>query len=522
MTERRGGQPSVADLTIPTKRTLPDEPNGTRAMSQVMEIRTVVRNIYACFFITGAVSLVYQVLWLRKLLLVFGSTVHAVSTVLTVFFGGLALGSWWFGRAIDRRQGAGLRWYAALEAGVGLYALMTPWLFDAIQHVYIPLYRASGFSPAVLVGASFVCAAIILLVPTTLMGGTFPVLSRFLILTSQERGVKFAGLYGINTAGAMIGTLLVYFAGLPVLGLFRTLVSAAVLNLGVAALCLVFDRHLESLEFRAPASDSPDQERGQDGPSGHVRWLFLAFGLSGFSAMVYEVAWTRVLSLVLGSSIYAFCIMLATFLGGIALGSGLSRRVLRRQPASLGQFIRIEVFLGLYAICSILLFNQLPQWFVTLWPLTGNSFSGLLALQGILSVIAMIFPTVLMGLLFPLVSDLVTVQFAQLGRRLGSAYAINTLGGIAGSFLSGFVLIPSLGLPWAIVVAGVVNLSAGGLLYVRFGKAASAMRLAVTAAGLLGAVVFSQTLIIPTWQRQVFAAGAVSYTHLTLPTKRIV
>jgi spermidine synthase len=139
------------------------------------ETAAVLRNISICYFLSGALGLVYQILWLRKLLLVFGSTVHAVSAVLTVFFGGLALGSWWFGRVIDRREGAGLRWYAALEAGIGLYAFATPWLFDAIAHLYLPLYRASGFSTPVLVAASFACSALILLVPATLLGGTFPV-----------------------------------------------------------------------------------------------------------------------------------------------------------------------------------------------------------------------------------------------------------------------------------------------------------------------------------------------------------
>ena len=178
----------------------------------------ILRNVTVCFFLSGALGLIYEILWLRRLLLVFGSTVHAVSTVLTIFFGGLALGSWWFGRLIDRRPSAGLRWYAALEIGVGGFAFVSLPLFDAIQHLYIPIYQASGFSQAALVLASGLCSAMVLLVPTTLLGGTFPVLSRFLIRTPAARGVTIANLYGINTAGAMAGVLLVYFLGLPMLG----------------------------------------------------------------------------------------------------------------------------------------------------------------------------------------------------------------------------------------------------------------------------------------------------------------
>ncbi len=475
------------------------------------EVRALLRNISVCYFLSGGLGLIYQILWLRKLLLIFGSTVHAVSTILTVFFGGLALGSWLFGRLIDRHEGAGLRWYALLEALVGLYALITLPLFDGMQHVYIPLYRASGFSPAALVGWSFVCSVVVLLIPTTLLGGTFPVLSRFLIHSAEERGVRIASLYGINTAGAMTGTLLVYSFGLPVLGLFRTLLCAAVLNLGIGALCLAFDRHLEQLGFGAvkkvptpsPTAASQPEER-----PGALRWLLLAFALSGFSAMVYEVAWTRALSLVLGSSIYAFCVMLATFLAGMAAGSFAARQGLRARAATTGQVILIEVLLGVYGLLSIPLFSTLPDWFVTLWPVTRQSFNGLVWLQVTLSACVMALPTFFMGLLFPIVSDLVTRRLAQLGQRLGAAYAINTLGGIVGSFLSGFVLIPAFGLPWAIAAAAVVNLAAAAVVYGRFGRWRAVLpRVAVSGALLAAACVVSGMVVVPSWQRKVFSAG---------------
>ncbi|MBI4341734.1 MAG: fused MFS/spermidine synthase [Candidatus Omnitrophica bacterium] len=472
------------------------------------ELRALLRNVFVCYFLSGALGLVYQILWLRKLLLVFGSTVHAVSTVLTVFFGGLALGSWLFGRLIDRREGSGLRWYAALEAGVGLYAFLTLPLFDLVQHLYIPVYRASGFSQTVLVAASFVCSALILIIPTTLLGGTFPVLSRFLIRSSEGRAVKIATLYGINTAGAMLGTLFVYFAGLPVLGLQRTLVCAGVLNLGVGGLCFLMDRHLESLGFHETSTPAPQTETEADPPPSLLRWLGVAFACSGFSAMVYEVAWTRALSLVLGSSIYAFCIMLATFLGGMALGSFAIRRDLRAGASTFGQFVRYEWVLGVYGLCSVILFSELPEWFVRLWPLLGRSFAGLSWLQFTVSAAAMLLPTIVMGMLFPVVSDLVTVRLSQLGRRLGTVYAVNTLGGIVGSFLAGFVLIPRWGLPWAIASAAGVNIAAGLLIDVLTSRRMTpVMRLVESGAVLVLVFVVSSLVIVPTWRQQVFAAG---------------
>ncbi len=490
------------------------------------EQSALLRNIYVCYFLSGALGLVYQILWLRKLLLTFGSTVHAVSTILTVFFGGLALGSWYFGRRIDRREDAGLRWYAALEIGVGLYAFMTLPLFDAIRHIYIPLYRASDFSPVALVGWSFVCSCAILGFPTFLLGGTFPVLSRFLIRSREGRGVTIATLYGINTAGAMIGTLVVYYVGLPVLGLWRTLVCAGVLNLGIGMLCLAFDRHLASLGFQGQRrEESPDpMVVGSDRPDesgGLVRWVLGAFALSGFSAMVYEVAWTRTLSLVLGSSIYAFCLMLATFLGGMALGSLVARRTLRARPAHIGQFIFIELVLGFYGVCSILLFSELPQWFVQLWPMTGGSFAMVAWLQVGLSAAVMLLPTFVLGWLFPIVSDFVTQRITRLGEQIGRAYALNTVGGILGSFLSGFVLIPLCGLPWAIMIAALVNLIAAGIVSARLGEAKTRVpRLAGAIAGVIAVGLVGKFIIIPVWQQQAFAAGVYlnpeAYEHASV------
>lgn len=478
------------------------------------------RELSVFFFVSGALGLIYQILWLRKLLLVFGSTVHAVSTVLTVFFGGLALGSWLFGRRIDRSPESGLRFYAFLEAGIGLFAFITLPLFDWMERLYIPIYQASLFSSTVLVGASFIGSVLILLIPATFMGGTFPVLSRFLITTSKERGIKIAHLYGLNTAGAMVGTLLVYHFGLQYLGLFRTLLCAGVSSLGIGLLCFLLDQRLRTqgvAQSAEPQSESesehiiPSSLKTSQSSVGHereLRWLLIAFGCSGFSAMVYEVTWTRALSLVLGSSIYAFCMMLSTFLGGIALGSLLIHPYLRRRRSTISHVIGMEIILGIYGLCSIVLFSRLPEWFVRLWPVTGGTFDGLLWLQGILSVLVMLLPTLIMGALFPIVSELLTQRISLLGRHLGSSYAVNTLGGIVGSFLSGFVLIPCVGLAATIMTAALVNLIAGFILYLSFAQVKFLGRRMALAGSILSiSVVVGVTLLLPSWKQQLFAAG---------------
>ncbi len=484
----------------------------SNAATATVESRTVVRNIHICYFVSGALGLAYQVLWLRKLLLVFGSTVHAVSTVLTVFFAGLALGSWLFGKLIDRRPQEGLKWYAWIEVAIGAYAFLTPFLFHAIQQIYVPIYRGSGMSPSVLVGASFVCSMLILLVPTILMGGSFPVLSRYLIHAEGERGSSVAHLYGINTLGAMAGTLTVYFFGLPMLGLARTLVCAGTLNLGIGALCLVFDRHLESLGFgehrlekTTPSARAKEKEK--ETAEGLV-WIFWAFALSGFASIAYEVTWTRALSLVLGSSIYAFCVILATFLGGMALGSLYARGWLKDKPATIEQVISIELGLGICGLLSLVVFHVLPDAFVSFWNAFGHDFRSLITIQFALCAIAMSIPTLLLGFLFPVVTDLLTRRFSAFGQRLGTAYAVNTLGGILGSFLSGFFLIPLFGLPWAIVTAAFVNIGAALLLYLKFYPGDFARRAALSATCALGSIVLGTLLVRHVWPTQTLSAGA--------------
>ncbi len=478
-------------------------------MTSQRSVPLLIRGVYGLVFLSGALGLVYEVLWLRKLLLVFGSTVHATSTVLTVFFGGLALGSWVFGRLIDRRNTAGLLWYAGCEVGIGLYAFATPWLFQAIEQVYIPLYRASNFSPAVLVGASFVCTAAILLIPTALMGGTFPLVSRFLIRTVQERGFTIASLYGINTAGAMAGTLFVYYIGLQRLGWSVTLQCAGLLNLVVGLAARALDRNLHLVGFVPSPGKSAKPPPGRPGRlEPDVLVVLVAFGLSGFAAMAYEVCWTRSLSLVLGSSVYAFCLMLATFLGGIALGSFAARLSLRAKRARPDDIVVLELALAVYGLFSIPLFGWLPEWFVTLWPLFGGSFAGLSGLHVLLSMAVMALPTFFMGLLFPIVSDLVTGQLAQLGRRLGLAYAVNTLGGILGSFLCGFWLIPQLGIAWTLVIAALINLASALAVYLRFSAAPMVRRIALAGASAAVYLGLGWTVFVPSWQRQVLAAGA--------------
>jgi len=273
--------------------------------------------VFGLFFVSGAAGLVYQVVWLRQLTLIFGATAYASSAVLSTFMGGLALGSYWGGRRADRWKDPPLRTYGKLELGITLYAAAIPWLLDRVTPLLELAWKLGAERHFVLLASiKFVAIAILILPATTLMGATLPVLSRVAAQTARSVGAGVGSLYAINTFGAVAGTVVAAFVALPALGMRRTLIANLALNaiVGVVA-WTVAHRTGESLPAapEEPADARPIESRHPT--------LLLVFAASGFAAMVLEVAWTRSLALVLGSSVYAYASMLTAFLLGLASGA---------------------------------------------------------------------------------------------------------------------------------------------------------------------------------------------------------
>ncbi len=218
---------------------------GSRAMGLG---RTLTISVSLCFFFSGAAGLIYEIVWMRMLGLVFGHTVFAVITVLAGFMAGLALGAFLFGSMIDRR-GRPLRVYGLLEAGIGLYALSTPALLALAQRIYLALYHSFGLSFFSFTLAQFALVFMILLVPTTLMGASLPVLAKLLVDRVEGLGRRVGDLYALNTFGAVLGSAAAGFVLLPAIGVRATTVLAAALNLAIGAWAVAADRWLrEPLE----------------------------------------------------------------------------------------------------------------------------------------------------------------------------------------------------------------------------------------------------------------------------------
>ena len=473
-----------------------------------------------CFFFSGIAGLIYEVVWTRMLTQIFGNTTYAIATVLSAFMAGLAIGSYLFGRIADWGKNDFLL-YGLLEAGVGVYGFLVPRLFELGQKLYRPIFGLNESYPFIFNLLLFFLAFVLLVFPTLLMGATLPVLSRFFVRSLGDLGRKVGDLYATNTLGAVLGCAFAGYVLIPQLGMRKTVFLAAAINLIIAAVIIIVDRirNRRGEAIAEPAEAVAATEMSLAETPSWIGWVVLiSFGLSGFAALVYENAWTRALTLVIGSSTYSFTTMLVTFLVGLALGGFFYARFLGEREARLCTFGFIELWVGLAALATIPLFERMPLIFVRLLHGFGDSFNTFLSLQVFLSALVMLLPTILLGLTFPLVARLFTQSLYRVGSGVGSSYAANTLGAIVGAFVGGFILIPFIGVQNTIIFATVVNLLIGCLLIVADTRMFALPRFTLAAAVLVLAVL--TPFRVPRWDQHILTSGVTIYNdrYEALPT----
>ena len=414
----------------------------------------------ALVFLSGGVSLVYQVLWLKELGLLFGSTAYAASTTLAVFFLGLAVGGAVFGRWSPRLRSP-LRTYAWLELGVaasaGLYFLLLAVYFQ----LYAPFYEALSDRPAAFNAVRVALATLVLLPPATLMGGTLPVLGQHLVRQPHELGRTGSFLYAVNTLGAAAGAFLAGFVLPPALGFDRAYLLAMAVNAGVAGLAW----RLAAADERrgAPARDvsarrgrRPDRnERSRRarpavrvpaaGGSPESAWLLATVaGLSGAFALGLEVLWTRMFAQVLQNSVYTFSIILVVFLAALAAGSAVANRLCRLRAAPAQVLWLLLTLAGLGVAATPFAFHDLTVGLGTL--ATGDGWV-LYVLSIFGNTLLLLFvPATLLGSVFPYLLRASQGSQAAPGAVIGRLGAVNTSGGAVGSLAAGFVLLGAVGL----------------------------------------------------------------------------
>ncbi len=441
--------------------------------------------IYFCFFLSGIAGLMYEVIWIRQLSLIFGATSFAISTVLVSFMGGLALGSFYFGRIADRRRDH-LKLYSFLQGTIALYCLMLPLLFKAITGVYVLTWRSmeGSFYPMSLL--RFVLVAGLLLLPTTFMGAALPILSRYAIRPIDTFGARFGRLYGINTLGAAVGCFAAGYLLVGTIGVWKTTILSALLSLAVALIAWFLHRSEGDLpeieDERESTAHAPTIKPSGAGERGPVWAVLIAVALAGWASLVYGVSWTRLLSLVLGSSVYASTAMLTTFLLGIALGSLVVSAFADRIRSPFRAFALVQLMVGVSSLLITPLLDRLPRLFILLFTKMGSDFLNYQLIQFAMCALVMIVPTFLIGTALPLAAKAAAPRLGRLGRSVGTLYASNTIGAILGSFMAGFVLIPLLGTQMTLSTAAGVNLFAGIFIVIFLTRIHIIIRMGITLA----------------------------------------
>jgi len=475
--------------------------------------------IFFCFLLSGLSSLIYEVLWVRMLILIFGSTTFAISTVLTGFMGGLALGSYLLGRYVDRSRYP-IPLYGILEAGIGVYALLVPTLFSGLIPLYRWVWQSFHLNFYFFSLMQFLLVSLVLIVPTTFMGATLPILSKYYSRREDRLGLTVGSLYAVNTLGGILGTFFSGFFLLPALGVHLTTFLAALLNLSIGMIVLVVVKK-GGREKEGPVSEakfSVSTFSGERLSPWILGLVVFAFALSGFSSMIYEVTWSRVLAMILDSSTYAFTIMLTTFLIGIALGSFLMSRAIDRLKRPLLAFILIEIAIGASAFLSLFLFAELPYLFVVLYRTFSDSQNLILFSKFSLAAVVMILPTLFIGALFPLVVKLYTPGLNRVGYSIGKAYSLNTIGCILGSFCGGFIFVPLIGIQNSILLAIGLNIFLAFLLLLASSYRARALKLPLAAVLAIGTLGLS--LHVPPWNPSLMSSGVYMYVRFVIDLDR--
>lgn len=440
---------------------------------------------------------------------VFGNSVFATATVLAAFMGGLAIGSFAGGRIADRRTDR-VRLYGLLEIGIGVYALLLPHLLALATPLYATVYQsAGGTSPQLILIRAVVCFAI-LVVPTTFMGATLPLLLRHFIQDLRGLGQTVGVVYATNTFGAVAGCVAAGFVLMPRFGLSRSLLVAAVINAAVGIIAIVFLQETPRTDEER-ATDTPGDAPPvlRTYPSIEGRAALAAFAISGFAAMADEVALFRAFALIIGSTTYAFSLMLTAFIFGIGLGSLFLARGVRQDRDLVEGAGLVQAGIAASCFVMVLLIGELPTWTVAAIGRFQGSFTMLQVSEFVLLFLILLIPTSLMGVMFPLTTAIWTRSADRIGRSSGEAYFVNTLGAILGSLMGGFLLLPFLGVQKTILAGALLNLAASATIFaVRSGVEISVRARQVGAIAVLGV---AAALVMPAWDLQKMTSGPYLY-----------
>jgi len=447
--------------------------------------------VFALFFCSGLCSLVDEVVWVRLLKLTLGNTVYASSVVVSVFLGGLALGALIMARYADRLRDR-LGWYAGIEALATVSALAVPWALQLADAAYAAFYRSQSPGPTSLLVVQALVSASVLLVPAIAMGSTLPLLARHVVATEREAGRIVGRLYAVNTLGAATGCFLAGFVLVRWLGVYGALYSAAVLNIGVVGAALVLRRRVPAAPAGGTARPVVPAPASAEGSRLPLVLLLLGFFASGLVSIGYEIGWIRSVMFLLGGDTYVFSSVLTMYLLGNVVGAAIGSRIASRLRNPAAGFAITLLCLG---VAGVAYMPALVGWAGALLgpvSLFAERAASVLPVSKLMigpvaqSACLFLVPSLLMGLGFPLALQAWTDRVHLVGRSTGAAYGANTLGAVAGGIVTGFGLIPRLGVQASVTLLGLGAAWVAATLYVLSTRGASPGRRAIVPALALG------------------------------------
>lgn len=457
--------------------------------------------IYLLFGLSGGAALIYEVLWTKHLSLSLGTTIIAASIVAATFMGGLALGSYLLGRFADQETNL-LRTYAWLEFGIAFFGLTFKPMLGIFSSLHLKAEHLVHGVPVLPDLLHIGLSAIMLLPPTLLMGGTFPLMCRY--FSREKCGGEIGRLYALNTLGATAGCFLAGYLLIPNLGLSMTAAIAIGINLivGVSSLLL----------SRAAHAPTPDDLSSHHRPAEPIifrdHWpVLVSIGVIGFCSLAYEILWTRVFLLFLGNTIYAFSLMLSAFLIGIALGGAVYARLVHEGLNETKLFTRLATLMACSVALTVPFYDRLAYLFLEAHRVSGERWWHLTMLSFFIVSCIMLLPTIVSGSLLPAAVAMLNPGRTRTGQGVGLVVLSNTAGSMLGSLVAGFVLIPLFGTQRSFSVLVGINLLLALFLLLRYRDRSAPSKVALA----LGSLTVCALVFTPAWNSHLMNSGVYIY-----------